>query len=279
MNNIQSTDDFFSRIGMTRNKFIAVCSLGLIFLLVLISQFSGGSETAVATASPVKNGPSQSGSDPTRKTISGESKPESISTKSPSVKIDNASATSSEPSAPSKLTSIPRAKAKDFEAVDPFSIPAEIEKIKKEKAIKEAEEKLAAKRNAELQIRRTRQAQIRQTINSLKSSGVKMVYTSGNKRIALIGDQTVSVGDRIGGIEITEIRDNGTVLVKLVEGFLPEVDPQMPDNPVPDKPVSNPIPTATSSAEQTLKDLLPKELLFGRQGLSEFEASQSVENQ
>ena len=63
------------------------------------------------------------------------------------------------------------------------------------------------------------QKRIKKVIQELQQTGVAIVLADEQERIAKIGDRLLHIGDRFDGVEVVEIRSNGSVLVKPIHPF------------------------------------------------------------
>lgn len=140
----------------------------------------------------------------------------------------------------------------DTDGINPFQLPAPLRSLEQERLAAETEqqrierlerERMAEQqaesqrkeqaRLAELQRQRERQAEkerlaelqrieqerkrVQNVIDELRKKGVAIVLSDRNGRIARIGDRTIRVGDQFDGVEVTEIKENGSVLVRPVD--------------------------------------------------------------
>lgn len=239
------------RLGLDRNRVIAIGSLTLILVVVLVVQFGGGAnESNVATARPTskktkpavgkrKTDPSETSQQAPRDSASsrssstrGRSRMKSRSARSPSPPkaesvIKNKAAkeqqSSSEDNVPeSTQDSTARPDWPDFDFANvqdsnPFGLPPELEKLKKEKAEKEAREKKQREEQQRRLAEQQRQARIQQAIANLQQRGIRMVFIQGDQRVVQIGSQVVKQGDLIDGVRIAEILENGSVILEVPE--------------------------------------------------------------
>lgn len=71
----------------------------------------------------------------------------------------------------------------------------------------------------EVHVRQPEVAQAKEVVEKLEledlqKSGANIVLIDGKQRIATVGEQTIRVGDKIDGYQVSEITDQGVVLTK-----------------------------------------------------------------
>ncbi|MEC9094776.1 MAG: hypothetical protein VX438_18850, partial [Planctomycetota bacterium] len=117
-----------------------------------------------------------------------------------------------------------------LEKQDPFALPIVIENLKKEKEAKEARVGAAKAETTRLWVEQQRQAQAKQLMLKLQQEGVRFVLVSGNDRMAQIGSRVVKEGDVIEGVRVAEIRENGSVILEVVDSCDVRVRDDQPDS-------------------------------------------------
>ena len=223
----QMKSDFFSRIGLDRNRLIAVVSLLLVLTLVLVFQFTGAASEPVVKArqaglkrkEPGKADSGQHAADRKRPVVAGLQ--EKTLAGPERGKAVESSSQGSDPTGwntvQEPFRSWPEVDVKDLDLLSPFELPVQIEELKKEKAELERQMKLAEEKRQQERAARERQARIRQSVSHLQQQGIRLVYLSGPEKMVQIGDRIAREGDVIDGVRVSEIRSNGSVILDVVE--------------------------------------------------------------
>lgn len=261
MNNISKPripqTDFWSRIGLDRNKAIAIASLSLILVVVVVVQFGGSAKpsstaetrkTALEKTTTAKTTTAKTATEKT--TEAAALKPSGGSQIRRKLEKANRRIENSVRETKSKIRSLVAQKTpqKDVQAnlgsreivdtttsqekkvwpkVDveklklehPFGPPADLERMKKEKAERVRQEELAKARRAKEIAELEKAARMQQAIRNFQQQGVRLVYIKDNSRVAQIGARVVKQGDVIDGIQIVEIKENGSIVFEVVEAF------------------------------------------------------------
>ena len=185
-------------VGLTPAKGALIGVLAVVLMAVLYVQF-GGSETtvepAIAEPAPVAS------KAPTGRT-KVDSKPKEVVTAT----IETAHKTLS------NLSSWQPPELETVVQYDPFALPASFPQPRSAEAEaalaqiasdgKVEEEPDPAKRQAEL-------ADFTRKLEELRHNGVQVIIRQNDQYVAMIGDQTIHVGDEINGFRVVAIDGNG----------------------------------------------------------------------
>ncbi len=165
-----------SKVGATPGKLVLMGVLAVVFVVVLIVQFGGDSSAEpVAALGPEATPPPQN----------------------PAVAGGRPIATPDEAPTP-----WPVLECAEVIGYDPFSLPATL-----------VADNASAQDVAHKSPDSERKAQQEQTLKVLQSEGVKAVYGGGPQgMIAVVGSETVRIGQKLGGFRVVAIGPNGISL-------------------------------------------------------------------
>jgi hypothetical protein len=178
--------------GTSRVKLGLACVLGVVFVVVLTIQFGGGSDTKGASAA-------KSTKDHRRVVSRGAS-------------AAKAGPQGGDPQATDGCTAPwPRFRVEDVVKHDPFAVSAAFAGF--QKAAAEAKPDPRQEALVRERERLERQAEQDRAFAELEREGVKVVIVGSHcGSVALIGSQTVRVGDELNGFRVVAIEPDGVVL-------------------------------------------------------------------
>ncbi|MHC4403472.1 MAG: hypothetical protein ACYTG0_27765 [Planctomycetota bacterium] len=196
-----------SMLRATPRQLALVAVLSAIFVVVLIVQFGGGSDADGAVQRPKleeESDPTASADEESR----GRSHASAVATASGSV-----------------ARPWPTLPPHDVLAYDPFAIPPTF--LAPDRAVDAATGRENGEEGSFREAQR-RQEEQRQALHRLRQAGVKAIVGGGDGRAAaLIGSQTVRVGDSIEGLRVIAVEPDGLV-VQLPTAEPPSVRPESP---------------------------------------------------
>ncbi len=167
-----------SKSGATPGKLVLIGVLAVVFIVVLIVQFGGDSSADPPAAVGPETAPPPQRQNP------------AIAQRRPTTKPDEAP------------TPWPVLECDEVIGYDPFSPPATL-----------VDETSSSQDIAHESSDSKRKAQQEQTLKVLQSEGVKAVYGGGPQgMIAVVGSETVRIGDVLGGFRVVAIGPNGISL-------------------------------------------------------------------
>lgn len=102
----------------------------------------------------------------------------------------------------------PKVELADCTRHDPFATPDSFV-VKKVTAAERTSSEDARRR--ELELARQRAAR-EQTLSKLKETGVRAIFKGPSQSVAILGDDTIRVGQEIYGYRVVAIEDNGIIL-------------------------------------------------------------------
>ncbi len=167
-----------SKSGATPGKLVLIGVLAVVFIVVLIVQFGGDSSADPPAALGLETTPPQNPAVATRRPIAT---PDETPTPWPVLECD------------------------EVIGYDPFSTPTTL-----------VEENASSQDIASKSPDDERRARQEETLKVLRSQGVKAVYGGGPQgMIAVVGSETVRIGDVLGGFRVVAIEPNGISLEPL----------------------------------------------------------------
>lgn len=179
-------------IGATPGKMALAAALTVVFVVVLIVQFGGTSETGEARRP---------------KTAEGNPRP----TPRPNRSAQTAQKSPSPPVRQLPTRTWPTLERAEVLRYDPFALPAAFSLHQPTVAASQGKhDDEAARRQKELKQKQARRDQI---IARLQQEGVKAVFGGGSEAtVAVVGTKTIRVGDKLEGFRVLAIGPNGVVL-------------------------------------------------------------------
>jgi hypothetical protein len=196
--------------GLTRGKAILIAALGIVLVGVLYSQFGGsGGDAAVAEPAGYK---------PRRAVVIAAS---AEATTAPNKEMK----TGAQPGLVAGAATVDETRWKSPELADvvdydPFALPPEFPKLQLvEEAAASGDDMVAAAAADDAQRLADAIDRLQQQLAELQQLGVQIVVRERDQYVAMVGDQTLHVGDEINGFIVTEIdpRDGVRVERKGVE--------------------------------------------------------------
>ena len=191
---------FLTTTSLTPGKLIVIGVLSVVFVVVLVMNFSGSSSQA--KSEPVAGGSSRPS--PPRRRSPGRRAVPNPGTTSKDGEIFRVE---------KKLWS--QFSLKQIGSFNPFALPqiiaAKIVSNQEAKSQGDKDAKLALERKYEnqLRVRRDRDA----FLQSLRTDAAILIVHVNNRRIAMIGERKIAVGDVLPeGFRVTGINDNGLIL-------------------------------------------------------------------
>ena len=208
---VEHDDDFDDEVQpkLARGKVILIGILIAILGVVLYVQFAPASTQPAVVTGGVTNGPT----------------PRNVS-RTPKKKVIEKSKLAN-PLPP--VSAWPDSTLEQATINNPFIMPVTLRKSKAAKkdvarlqveleaARLQKEKEKAEQLRASIE-REKREAKLRKSIevlNQLRNQGVDFVFTSGSKRFAKIGKHTITEGEIFNGLQIEEIKEDGTVRVRI----------------------------------------------------------------
>lgn len=165
-----------SKVGATPGKLVLMGVLAVVFVVVLIVQFGGDSSAEPSAALGSETSP------PLQNPV--------VTERRPTAKPDEAP------------TPWPVLQCAEVIGYDPFSTPSTL-----------ADDSASSQDIAHNSPDADRKARQEQTLKELQSQGVKAVYGGGPQgMIAVVGSETVRIGQKLGGFRVVAIGPNGISL-------------------------------------------------------------------
>ncbi|MEM7455376.1 MAG: hypothetical protein AAF456_13580 [Planctomycetota bacterium] len=216
---------FLENSGATPGKLILVGVLGVIFAGVMISNFAGGPtapQPAADRPSRIPSVATEVATEDAPADLPAESMPDIVTIEWPTMEPETV-AMNNPFDLPEKILVIERARREEEERLAR-------EREEAERRERELAEQTAAEQEARMERERirqeleeeARQCQIRRenairTLQALRESGIGIALVSGESRVVEIGGQRFEVGDTVAGFRITEVRDDGSVILEFVD--------------------------------------------------------------
>ena len=176
-----------SKVGATPGKLVLIAVLAVVFVSVLLLQFTASEDPPA----PQANAEESSGSD-TRSTENGTSVPTSPP--------DNGDV-------PKQARQRPKIALEEVLRHDPFAVPASLlpppTKPSSASTVREVPDQA---RQQELQRQRE------QALATVRAQGIQMVFVGKAGQAAIIGDRRIRVGDVLEGFRVTHIDSDGVTL-------------------------------------------------------------------
>jgi hypothetical protein len=201
--------------GATPAKLALIAALAIVLIGVLLVQFGafgGGAPRTASSTKPkpaAKPAPSSEVSEPAPKgsAAAATTRAGSATKKSPmaSTPASRVAARPVRPWAPPKVEEIAR--------YDPFDVPPPMVMLFGSNSTGRSP---AAGGTSSADRDRT----LHETLAALRDRGVTMILTDAEGPLAVVGDRTVRIGDRVGGFVVTDI--------SLEEGIVLEIAPELP---------------------------------------------------
>jgi hypothetical protein len=189
-----------NRLGVTRGKLITMGVLAIAFLVVLRVEYGGSTPEVVPTKLSTRSSRRVKKSHAAAPTPSPNDKHEE-----PMEVVDTAS------------WAIPE--LTEVIAYDPFALPAAFPQPKAKIAsdLSGASAVSLADPGLDAATRLKEVERIRQELEQLRRQGVQIILTEGDQFVAMIGDETVRVGDKIGEFKITAIDADGVHVERAIQ--------------------------------------------------------------
>lgn len=175
-----------NKVGATKGKLVLIAVLAVVFVSVIVLQFTGTEEPPV----PQENADASDRSD-TRPTENGTSVPTSPPDKGDVPKQDR---------------QWPKIALEEVLQHDPFALPAALLPPARPSSANTAHEVPDKVRRQELQRQRE------QALAAIREQGVQMVFLGKDGQVAIIGDRRVRIGDLFEGFRVTDIGSDGVTL-------------------------------------------------------------------
>ncbi|MEQ8791300.1 MAG: hypothetical protein RIC55_33875 [Pirellulaceae bacterium] len=211
--------------GVTPGKLVLIGVLGVILVTVLVMQFGGlGGDTTNTSSEPPASGRGRQTAASTKSTTST-----TATTTAAQGRTEATTSTSSMPPRPQWAAMT----AAEVRQHDPFAVsavmspwlgPEPVSAPDAPQAIDESQQRRATK--------------LQETLNFLRTHGVSVIIDDeqsdgGAGPTAVIGDQTVRVGDLLGGFRVVDINAEEGVVLEVVaeteDAAPPSVDSGAPD--------------------------------------------------
>jgi len=186
------------RTGTSPVKLGLACLLSVVFVVVLIVQFGGGADVEGA-----------GGAD-------GDESDRPAASREPGSEVHRpevAAGTDRRGGDPPTIEPWPEFQVEDVVKYDPFAMPAAFSRYRDQAVQDKADHRQEATAADRQRERLEELAEQDRRLTEMQQDGVKAVVGGGNRaKVAVIGSQTVRVGDELNGFRVIAIESDGVVL-------------------------------------------------------------------